>query len=107
RQRKQMHWSSEVLFRVLEQHEPNHPLLEEAYRQAMHTFLDAEGAFDFLRHVTNAKWKLLELPAISPFSFPIYASKIKESMMLEDPSAAIERIYHEMYAQVKNVTKHD
>ena len=104
RQRKQMNWSSEVLFRVLEQHEPNHPLLAEAYRQAMHTFLDAEAARDFLRDVTHVKWKLLELSAISPFSFPIYASKIKESMMLEDPSAAIERIYHEMYARLEMVT---
>jgi len=98
-----MNWSSEVLFRVLEQHEPDHPLLQEAYRQAMHTFLDAEAAYDFLREVTGVKWKLLELPAISPFSFPIYASKIKESMMLEDPSSAIERIYHEMYARLEMV----
>ena len=101
---KQMNWSAEVLFRVLEQHEPDHPLLEEAYRQAMHTFLDAEAAYDFLRQVTGVKWKLLELPVISPFSFPIYASKIKESMMLEDPSSAIERIYHEMYARLEIVT---
>ena len=33
------------MFRVLEQHEPNHPLLRESYRQAMHIFLDAEQAF--------------------------------------------------------------
>ena len=46
-------------------------------------------------------WQLRELPAISPFSFPIYASVIKESMMLEDPAAALERIYHEMFAQVE------
>ena len=30
-------------------------------------------------------------------------SKIKESMMLEDPAAAIERIYAEMYARVRDV----
>src|SRR5207248_11245601 len=40
RKKKQLNWSSEVIFRVLEQHEPDHPLLEEAYRQAMHIFLD-------------------------------------------------------------------
>src|SRR4051812_24347821 len=45
RQRKQLNWSAEVLFRVLERHEPNHPLLEEAYRQATHTFLDAEESY--------------------------------------------------------------
>lgn len=103
RKRKQLNWSSEVLFRVLEQHEPNHPLLEEAYRQASHTFLKAEAAYDFLASCNNLDWTLRELPAVSPFAFPIYASAIKESMMLEDPTVAIERIYHEMYAQLNEL----
>jgi ATP-dependent Lhr-like helicase len=102
RKQKQMNWSAEVLFRVLEEHEPNHPLLREAYRQATHTFLDANAAFVFLEQLKNFNWRLLELPVISPFSFPIYASVIKESMMLEDPASALERIYHEMYAKVES-----
>ena len=102
RKQKQMNWSAEVLFRVLEEHEPNHPLLREAYRQATHTFLDAEAAFAFLEEVEKFEWRLLELPVISPFSFPIYASVIKESMMLEDPASALERIYREMYAKVES-----
>jgi ATP-dependent Lhr-like helicase len=104
RRPKQLTWSSEVLFRVLEQHEPDHPLLKEAYRQAMHTFLDAEEAYRLLEQVQRFQWTLRELPVVSPFSFAIYASKIKESMMLEDPGAAIERIYADMYARVQDVT---
>lgn len=104
RKRKQLNWSAEVLFRVLEQHEPDHPLLLEAYRQASHTFLDAEGAHDFLAACQDLEWSFRELPAISPFSFSIYASVIKESMMLEDPTVAIERIYHEMYARLNQAT---
>ena len=104
REVKQLSWSAEVLFRVLQQHEPEHPLLVEAYRQAAHTFLDAEAAYDFIEAVSNFDWKLRELAAVSPFAFPIYATVIKESMMLEDPSMAIERIYHEMFARVANVT---
>ena len=103
RRPKQLTWSAEVLFRVLEQHEPDHPLLNEAYRQAMHIFLDAEQAFEFLDRVQRFRWTFRELPVVSPFSFPIYASKIKESMMLEDPGAAVERIYAEMYAKVQRV----
>src|SRR5438552_4847407 len=103
RKKKQLNWSSEVIFRVLEQHEPHHPLLEEAYRQAMHIFLDAEEATAFLDRVQPYDWTLQELPAVSPFSFPIYASKIKESMMLEDPAMAVERIYHEMYARAEQI----
>jgi ATP-dependent Lhr-like helicase len=103
RKQKQLSWSAEVLFRVLERHEPEHPLLIEAYRQATHTFLDAEAAYRFLDEVQTFDWKLLELPTVSPFSFAIYASVIKENMMLEDPTAAIERIYREMYAKVESV----
>ncbi|HEY3662162.1 MAG TPA: DEAD/DEAH box helicase [Chthoniobacterales bacterium] len=103
RKPRQLSWSSEVLFRVLEQHEPDHPLLEEAYRQAMHTFLDAETAYAFLDDVQAYEWTLKELPVVSPFSFPVYASKIKENMMLEDPAAALERIYFEMYARVEQI----
>jgi len=40
---------------------------------------------------------------VSPFSFPIYASKIKETMMLEDPTVAVERIYRELYARVRQI----
>ena len=104
RKQKQLSWSAEVLFRVLEQHEPEHPLLVEAYRQATHTFLEADSAFQFLDDVQRFDWKLVELPAVSPFSFAIYASVIKENMMLEDPASAIERIYREMYAKVESVT---
>ena len=102
RKQKQMNWSAEVLFRVLEEHEPDHPLLREAYRQATHTFLDTDAALAFMEEVKKFEWRLLELPVISPFSFPIYASVIKESMMLEDPASALERIYHEMYAKVES-----
>jgi ATP-dependent helicase Lhr and Lhr-like helicase len=103
RARKQMHWSTETIFRVLEAHEPDHPLLEEAYRQASQIFLEAGEANAFLDRVQHFDWQLRELPAVSPFSFPIYASKIKETMMLEDPAVAVERIYRELYARVRQV----
>src|SRR5438477_2419890 len=101
--RKQMHWSTETIFRVLEAHEPDHPLLEAGYRQATQIFLDAEEANAFLDRVQHFDWQLRELPAVSPFSFPIYASKIKETMMLEDPAVAVERIYRELYARVRQI----
>lgn len=104
RSRRQLTWSSELLFRVLQQHEPDHPLLVEAYRQATRIFLDAEDAWDFLSALSDFRWSLRDLPTVSPFSFPIYASVIKESMMLEDPTSALERIYREMFSRVENIT---
>ena len=98
---KQLRWSAEILFRVLLEHEPDHPLLLQSYREATHTFLDLPGAQAFLEKAPSLDWRLVEVPVISPFSFGIYASKIREGMMLEDPEEAIERLWREFERKVR------
>jgi len=90
---KQLRWSAEILFLVLAKHEPDHPMLTQARREATHTFLDLPRALAFLERAQELEWLLRELPVVSPFSFGIFASKIKEGMMLEDPEEAIERLW--------------
>ena len=99
RKLKQLRFSAEILFRVLEQHEPDHPLLAEAYRQASTRFLDTEGARAFLECVNGADWSWLlrETPTVSPFAFGLYVSQRKEAMMFENPEEAVERMYREFY----------
>ncbi len=104
---KQIHWSAEILFRVLQEHEPNHPLLEEAYRQAEYTFLDAERAFRFVEEVQTYDWDVREVQTVSPFAFGMYVSQIKEAMLHEDPETAIERLYHRMYGRVEDPIRND
>ena len=98
---RQLRFSAEILFRVLEQHEPDHPLLAEAYRQATTQFLDLPGACAWMEKAAGPgwRWELIQTPAVSPFGFSLYASKMKESMMFEDPDEAIERLYQQFYAQ--------
>jgi len=98
RKLKQLRWGAEILFRVLSEHEPDHPLLEQAYREATHTFLDLPRAEDFLEQVHGMEWQLIEVPAVTPFSFGLFASKIKEGMMLENPEEAIERLWRKFEA---------
>jgi ATP-dependent Lhr-like helicase len=90
---RQLRWSSEVLWRVLTEHEPGHPLLLQAYREATHTFLDLPGALAFLEALPAMQWQFVEVPVVSPFAFGLFASKIKEGLMLEDPEEAIERLW--------------
>ena len=92
-----LQWSTEVIFEVLQKHEPDHPLLAEAYHEAAHTFLDLPRAFDFLVRARELNWHRVEVNRVSPFAFGIFVSKIKETMMMEDPEIAIERLYHEFY----------
>ncbi|TDU66092.1 ATP-dependent Lhr-like helicase [Prosthecobacter fusiformis] len=97
---KQLRWSTEILFRVLSEHEPDHPMLVQSYREATHTFLDLPRAMDFLQTALSLDWYLVEVPVVSPFSFGLFASKIKEGMMLEDPEEAIERLWREYEKKV-------
>lgn len=92
-----LQWSSEIIFEVLRKYEPDHPLLREAYAEVTRRFLDLPRALAFLTHATNLPWHYRENSRVSPFSFGIYASRIKETMTLEDPETTIERLYHEMY----------
>src|SRR6185436_18447481 len=95
-----LQWSSEIIFEVLRKYEPDHPLLREAYADATLRFLDSPRAFAFLERVAELPWDFRELTRVSPFSFGMYVSRIRETMTLEDPETTIERLYHEMYGGV-------
>ena len=106
RKGRNLQWSTEVIFEVLQKYEPDHPLLAEAYHEAAHTFLDLPRAIDFLQRAQTLNWDMREVTRVSPFAFGIFVSKIKETMMMEDPEAAIERLYHEFYQDLeKNEVK--
>jgi ATP-dependent Lhr-like helicase len=92
-----LQFSSEIIFEVLRKYEPDHPLLVEAYAEATLRFLDLPRALTFLERVGEMPWHFRELPRVSPFSFGMYVSRIRETMTLEDPETTIERLYHEMY----------
>jgi ATP-dependent Lhr-like helicase len=92
-----LQFSSEIIFEVLRKYEPDHPLLVEAYAEATLRFLDLPRALSFLEEMTTLPWDFRELPRVSPFSFGMYVSRIRETMTLEDPETTIERLYHEMY----------
>ena len=101
-----MQFSAEIIFDVLRRYEPNHPLLGEAYADVILRFLDLPRAIAFLDQVATLPWELRELDRVSPFSFGIYVSKIKETMTLEDPETTIERLYHEMYGRSTSTAPH-
>jgi sulfate transport system substrate-binding protein len=51
RRLKQLRFSADILFNVLRDHEPDHPVLVQSIREATHTFLDTDRALSFLREV--------------------------------------------------------
>lgn len=103
RRLRQLRWSAEILFKVLTEHEPDHPLIEQAIRESTHTYLDIERASAFLTDTQNFAWQLLDVPIVTPFSFGMFVSKIKEGMMMEDPDEAIERLFYEMSRKLEEL----
>ena len=94
---KSLQWSAEILFDVLRRHEPDHPLLVEAYAEATTRFLDLPATLAFLETTASLPIDLVTVERVSPFAFGMFVSRIRETMMLEDPETTIERLYHEMY----------
>lgn len=89
---RKLAWSAEVIFNVLQQYEPEHVLLREARRESLRTFVDAEGAQAFLRRRLPAK--IRRVSTVPPLAFAMYATKIKEALLVEEPFAVQERLFH-------------
>ncbi len=94
---RKLAWSAEVIFNVLQQHEPEHVLLREAMRDSLHTYLDADGARAFLEAQQSRPVRLLRVDKIPPLSFAMIATKMREAVMVEDPFEMQERLYHQWW----------
>ena len=99
---RKLAWSSEVIFRVLQQHEPDHVLLREARRETYHTFLDLEGALAFLAKQRTLPVRLRRVERVPPLSFAMYATKIKEALLVEDPYEVQERLFNRWWQELEN-----
>jgi ATP-dependent Lhr-like helicase len=98
---RKVHWSSEVIFNVLQRYEPDHILLREARREALHVYVDAAGALEFVHEQARRAVRLRKVSYVPPLSFPMYATKIKEALLVEDPFEMVERLYHLWWTQIE------
>lgn len=98
---RKLQWSSEVIFNVLQQHEPNHILLREARRDAVHVYIDLEGAERFLAQMESRPIRLRQVAEVPPLSFALFATKIKEALLVEDPREMTERLYNLWWAKLE------
>ena len=97
---RKLAWSAEVIFRVLQQHEPGHVLLREARRETYHSFLDLDGALAFLAAQRTRPVRLRRVERVPPLSFAMYATKIKEALLVEDPYEVQERLFNHWWREL-------
>ena len=98
---RKLAWSSEVIFNVLQQHEPDHVLMREARRDTLRVFLDAEAALAFLHSQSSKPVRLRRVEKVPPLSFAMYATKIKEALLVEDPWDVQERLFNHWWSEIE------
>lgn len=98
---RKLQWSSEIIFNVLMQYEPDHVLLREAWRDAIHTYIDAEGARRYLEGAASRPMRIKTIARVPPLSFALFATKIKEALKVEDPRETMERLYHLWWSRIE------
>ena len=98
---RKVQWSAEVIFNVLLQYEPDHILLREARRDAVHTYIDLENAQRFLAEMRDKPIRLRSIDRVPPLSFALFATKIKEALMVEDPREMTERLFHLWWSKLE------
>ena len=103
---RKLAWSAEVIFNVLRQYEPDHVLLREARREAYHTYVDAAGAQAFLDAQSKRPFRLHRVAYVPPLSFAMYATKIKEALLVEDPYETMERLYRLWWSEAAGQEPH-
>jgi ATP-dependent Lhr-like helicase len=97
---RKLQFSSDVIFAVLTQHEPDHVLLREAQRDAVESFLDLTAAVKFLRELQAKPIRLRRPGQLPPLAFSMYAASIKEALLVEEPAETFERLYHEWWQRL-------
>jgi ATP-dependent Lhr-like helicase len=98
---RKVQWSTEVIFNVLQQHEPDHILLREARRDAVHTYIDLQNAQRFLTEMREKPIHLRSIDRVPPLSFALFATKIKEALLVEDPREMTERLFHLWWSKLE------
>ncbi len=98
---RKLQWSAEVIFNVLAQYEPDHVLMREAKRDAVHTYIDIDGAIAFLVRAAQKPMRIRQVDRVPPLSFALFVTKIKEALLVEDPRETVERLFHLWWSKIE------
>jgi ATP-dependent Lhr-like helicase len=89
---KSLQSSSGLIFRVLNDHEPNNLLLKQAYNEVFDYELEKVRLQTAFQRITESKIILKKAKDFTPLSFPLKVDSLRGTMSNEELSKRIERI---------------
>ncbi|PRP67430.1 ligase-associated DNA damage response DEXH box helicase [Nonlabens agnitus] len=89
---KHLQNSSQLLFEVFRDNEPENLLFRQAYTETFEQAIEEYRLFDALQRIQNQEivWKACEKP--TPFSFPIITDRLREKLSSEKLADRIKRM---------------
>ncbi|MEO7051551.1 MAG: ligase-associated DNA damage response DEXH box helicase [Rhodanobacter sp.] len=89
---RQLQVSSGLLFDVLRQHDPDHPLLWQAEREVLDLQLDYSRLRDCLIRCARSRLLWVDTPRLTPLAFPLWVERLRGGVHADDWKARIERM---------------
>lgn len=90
---RQLQVSSGLLFDVLRQHDPSHPLLWQAEREVLEQQLDYPRLRDTLIACARGGELLwVETPRLTPLAFPLWVERLRGGVHADDWKSRVERM---------------
>ena len=89
---RQLQVSSGLLFDVLRQHDPDHPLLWQAEREVLDQQLDYPRLRDCLIRCARSRLLWVETPRLTPLAFPLWVERLRGGVHADDWKSRVERM---------------
>jgi ATP-dependent Lhr-like helicase len=94
---KSLQSSSGLIFRVLDEYEPDNLLLRQAYTEVFNHELDEVRMKEAFNRIDASKIIIKQAKSFTPLSFPIKVDSLRNSMSNEDLAKRIERMQQQAY----------
>ena len=96
--------NASMLFKVVNEIDPDFPALKETYREIMEDSMDIKNAKKYIKKIEEGKMeiKILRTMLPSPFSFNIVAIGATDVVLMEDRKELIKEMHKEVMQLIKN-----
>lgn len=92
RSNKSLQSSAGLIFKVLEDHDPNHFLVRQAYTEVFNMQLQEQRLVEAFKRIEKSKIILKFANAFTPLSFPIKVDSLRQTLTSEDLDSRIEKL---------------
>ena len=92
RSNKSLQSSAGLIFKVLEDHDPNHFLVRQAYTEVFNMQLQEQRLVEAFKRIEKSKIVLKFANSFTPLSFPIKVDSLRQTLTSEDLDARIQKL---------------